>query len=130
MVVSRQRRERVEIVTINRPEARNAINFVDTAASLAEHIRRNAPLAVRPSKKIVKASLDLSEGEAWALSASALMEVFSSPDDMEGPRAFAEKREPRWNGIARDFRWGTSAWQPRRPGAIQLGVRQFTSDVA
>ena len=37
------------------------------------------------------------EEEAWALSASALMEVFSSPDAMEGPRAFAEKREPRWN---------------------------------
>jgi enoyl-CoA hydratase/carnithine racemase len=70
---------------------------VDTAASLAEHICRNAPLAVRLSKKIVKASLDVSEEEAWALSASALMEVFSSPDAMEGPRAFAEKREPRWN---------------------------------
>ena len=32
----------------------------------------------------------------WTFEDDALMKVFGSPDAFEGPRAFAEKREPVW----------------------------------
>lgn len=69
---------------------------LDTAVALAERICRNAPLATRLSKKVVKGSLDATEAEAFDLQGDVLAEVFASPDAMEGPRAFAEKREPSW----------------------------------
>ncbi len=72
---------------------------VDAAVELAERICKNAPLAVRGSKKVVKVSADRSEEEAWELQGQIVAEVFSSPDAMEGPRAFAEKREPKWASI-------------------------------
>jgi len=72
---------------------------VDAAVALAERICKNAPLAVRGSKKVVKVSADVSEEEAWELQGKIVMDVFSSPDAMEGPRAFAEKREPKWASI-------------------------------
>jgi enoyl-CoA hydratase len=69
---------------------------LEVAVALAERICRNAPLAVRLSKEVVKASADVSEDEAWARSGEALAEVFASPDAREGAVAFAEKRAPRW----------------------------------
>jgi enoyl-CoA hydratase len=44
----------------------------------------------------VKRSLDVNEDEAFDLQGDVLIEVFTSPDAREGPRAFAEKREPNW----------------------------------
>ena len=70
---------------------------LDAAVALAERICRNAPLATRLSKKVVKRSLDVSEEEAFDLQGDALIEVLTSPDAREGPRAFAEKREPNWS---------------------------------
>ena len=46
---------------------------------------------------VVKRSLDVSEEEAFDLQGDALIEVLTSPDAREGPRAFAEKREPNWS---------------------------------
>ena len=69
---------------------------LDAAVALAERIYRNAPLATRLSKQMVKRSLDVSEDEAFDLQGDVLVEVFTSPDAREGPRAFAEKREPSW----------------------------------
>jgi len=71
---------------------------LDTAIALAERIAKNAPLAVRTSKEIIKASLDLTEAQAWKLNAEATSKVFQSSDAIEGAVAFAEKREPNWQG--------------------------------
>jgi len=73
-----------------------AAAVLDTAVALAERICKNAPLATRLSKKLVRESVDVPEEAAWDLSGQILAEVFSSPDALEGPRAFAEKREPNW----------------------------------
>ena len=71
---------------------------LDTAIALAERIAKNAPLAVRTSKEIMKASRELTEAQAWTLNTEGTSKVFQSSDAIEGAVAFAEKREPNWQG--------------------------------
>ena len=66
--------------------------------ALAERIAANAPLAVRYSKSVMKRAAELPESDGWAINQEAVDVVFNSADAMEGPVAFAEKREPRWQG--------------------------------
>jgi enoyl-CoA hydratase len=68
------------------------------ALALAERIAANAPMAVRYSKSVMKQAGEVSESEGWKINQSAVDVVFNSADAMEGPVAFAEKREPRWQG--------------------------------
>jgi enoyl-CoA hydratase len=70
----------------------------DAALELAERIARNAPLGVAMSKQIIRQTRGLSEEEAWAFQAPFAGKIFASEDAKEGPRAFAEKREPKWTG--------------------------------
>lgn len=70
----------------------------EVALELAERIAKNAPLAVAASKQIIRQSRGLTEEEAWTLQGPLLGRVFTSEDAKEGPRAFAEKREPKWSG--------------------------------
>jgi enoyl-CoA hydratase/carnithine racemase len=71
---------------------------IDVALALAERIAKNAPLAVAASKQVIRSTRGLTEKESWALQATQIGKVFSSKDAQEGPRAFAEKREPKWTG--------------------------------
>ncbi len=68
------------------------------ALELAERIAKNAPLAVAASKQIMRATRGMTEEESWAFQGPLLGKVFTSEDAKEGPRAFAEKREPKWSG--------------------------------
>ncbi len=70
----------------------------DEAMKLAERIAENAPLAVAASKQIIRQSRGLTEEESWAVQGPLLGKVFTSEDAKEGPRAFAEKRAPKWTG--------------------------------
>jgi enoyl-CoA hydratase len=70
----------------------------EVALELAERIARNAPLGVAASKKIIRQTRGLSEEDCWAMQGPLLGKVFTSEDAKEGPRAFAEKREPKWTG--------------------------------
>jgi len=70
----------------------------EVALELAERIAKNAPLAVAASKQIIRQTQGMTEEEAWKMQAPLLGKVFTSQDAMEGPRAFAEKREPKWTG--------------------------------
>jgi crotonobetainyl-CoA hydratase len=71
---------------------------VRTAIQLANTICQAAPLAVRLSKKIVRAAVAGGEDELWALQAELGAELRRSDDYREGPRAFIEKRPPQWTG--------------------------------
>ncbi len=71
---------------------------LDAALELAGAIGRNGPLALDASKRIVTASQDWTEEEAWARQGEIAGPVFSSDDAREGATAFAEKREPVWKG--------------------------------
>ncbi|MFD4366852.1 crotonase/enoyl-CoA hydratase family protein [Rhodococcus sp. NPDC058521] len=75
---------------------------VDVAVQLAETIAANAPLSVQQSKRVIHRSA--AYGSEWdapiweELNKSAAGIVFGSQDAIEGPTAFAEKREPKWTG--------------------------------
>src|SRR5215216_2808594 len=66
------------------------------AHELAAQIARNAPLAVSASKAIVQRAGDWTEDETWQRQDEIVRPVFGSEDALEGARAFAEKRAPRW----------------------------------
>jgi enoyl-CoA hydratase len=70
----------------------------EVALELAERIAKNAPLAVAASKQILRKTRGVTEEEAWKIQAPLMARVFTSEDAKEGPRAFAEKREPNWSG--------------------------------
>ncbi|WP_137876572.1 crotonase/enoyl-CoA hydratase family protein [Rhodococcus sp. Q] len=73
---------------------------LDVALELAEKIAVNAPLSVRESKAMIHRTAlgpDWEPG-VWEANLKALQVVFTSADAQEGPRAFAEKRAPVWQG--------------------------------
>jgi enoyl-CoA hydratase/carnithine racemase len=70
----------------------------EEAWRLAEEVCANAPLAVRLTKQIMRASVAAGEDALWEEQAAGGREIFASDDAMEGPRAFAEKRQPHWTG--------------------------------
>jgi enoyl-CoA hydratase len=73
-----------------------AAEVMPAARELADAICRNGPLAVRTAKEIAVRSLELEKG--FVLERGLGARVFASEDAKEGPRAFAEKRPPRFTG--------------------------------
>lgn len=73
----------------------------DAAFALAERIVANAPLSVQVSKRI---ALGIDDKEVpldaphWARTRRERDFLLASEDAREGPRAFAERREPVWKG--------------------------------
>jgi enoyl-CoA hydratase len=68
------------------------------ALELASAITPNGPLALVASKDILRQVRDWTEEEFWEKQAPTVDEIFSSEDAKEGATAFAEKREPNWQG--------------------------------
>ncbi len=68
------------------------------ARQLADRIAANGPLAVRNIKASVLAAETLREEDAFKREEELGMEVMSSNDAKEGPRAFLEKRAPDFTG--------------------------------
>ena len=66
------------------------------ARGIADRIAANGPLAVRAVKRSVQETEALPEAEALKIEFEIGMEVFASEDAREGPRAFAEKRAPKF----------------------------------
>lgn len=73
-----------------------------TARELASAIARAAPLAARATKAIVHATAELSERDGYDAIRSggvpAYQRALESEDAQEGPRAFADGRDPIWRG--------------------------------
>ncbi len=64
------------------------------ALEIADAIAANGPVAVRAILRVIRETEGMPENEAFALEAKVGMAVFASEDAREGPRAFAEKRQP------------------------------------
>lgn len=78
-----------------------ASSLLESALALARTIAANAPLSVRHSKRVARGIASgriPSEDAAWAASDAAMLTVMTSEDALEGPIAFAEKRDPVWKG--------------------------------
>jgi enoyl-CoA hydratase len=76
------------------PEA----ELVDRALGWARRITANAPLAVQATKESVLRGLAVDQKEGYRIESELAGRIFSSEDAKEGPKAFAEKREPVWRG--------------------------------
>ncbi len=70
--------------------------LVDRAQELAETIARNSPAAMAATKRALWGALELGLTDACRAGAQELVGMWGHPDQEEGPRAFAEKREPHW----------------------------------
>jgi enoyl-CoA hydratase len=68
------------------------------ALDWARRIAVNAPLSVQATKESVLRGLGETMRDAYKIESELSRRVFSSEDAKEGPRAFAEKRPPRWQG--------------------------------
>lgn len=68
----------------------------EVAQELAEKVARNSPAAMAASKRALWGALEVGLTEACQAGAVDLVSMWGHPDQTEGPRAFAEKREPRW----------------------------------
>lgn len=89
-------REAQRISLINDVVPHNAL--MDAARKLAGDILACAPLAVQASKQVMLQSRDMALQASMKASYTAARQMLASQDALEGPRAFAEKRQPRWTG--------------------------------
>ena len=74
--------------------------LLDAAMEIAAAIAANSPGAVSATKLSVLDNFKTGIMEAYARELEHGDTVFSAPDAVEGPKAFLEKREPRWTGVA------------------------------
>lgn len=70
--------------------------LLPTALEWAEELCQNGPLALQTAKEIAVRALALESG--FVLEKALGDRVLASEDAKEGPRAFAEKRKPRFTG--------------------------------
>jgi enoyl-CoA hydratase len=85
-----------EIGFVNRVTPKERL--MDEARAMAQHIIENAPLSVRYFKELAYRGLDMSEPALAALTRHLYDQLLRTEDSKEGPRAFAEKRQPQWQG--------------------------------
>ena len=70
--------------------------LLDRAVELAELAASGSPAAIEASKRAIRASLERPMSEAMQAGWELLLAHRQHPDSIEGPTAFAEKREPKW----------------------------------
>ena len=71
----------------------------EEAQQLAEMIARNSPAAMAATKRALWQAFELGLTDASRAGSMELLSMWGHPDQTEGPRAFAEKREPAWEDL-------------------------------
>lgn len=72
----------------------------DAAQELAEKIAKNSPAAMAATKRALGHALEVGLTDACKAGAADLVSMWGHPDQNEGPKAFAEKREPQWQELS------------------------------
>jgi enoyl-CoA hydratase/carnithine racemase len=72
--------------------------LMDCALELAREILEGAPLSVRAARETVLLSTEMGRSAALQAARHASEVCYRSEDAQEGPRAFADKRRPTWQG--------------------------------
>jgi enoyl-CoA hydratase len=75
-----------------------ASQLMEAAIEMAEKISTNAPLTVRAARELVYMSKEMGVSAALRTGHHLFESVYQSNDAQEGPKAFQEKRKPRWTG--------------------------------
>ncbi|MDL2194775.1 crotonobetainyl-CoA hydratase [Shewanella algae] len=74
--------------------------LMETARELAQEITQSAPLAIAALKEVYRTTSEMPVEEAYRFIRSGQLKhypsVLHSEDALEGPQAFAEKRDPVW----------------------------------
>lgn len=73
-----------------------AAELRDRAMQLAELIARNSPAAVAASRRAIRELEEKLVAASFQDGWDAIRAHWSHPDSQEGPQAFVEKRDPRW----------------------------------
>jgi enoyl-CoA hydratase/carnithine racemase len=68
------------------------------AMEMARTIAANAPLTVKAARELVYLSSEMGRSAGLRAAHHLFESVYLSEDAQEGPRAFAEKRPPKWTG--------------------------------
>jgi enoyl-CoA hydratase len=93
--ISASRAEELGFVNVLVDDPRDVLTAAHT---LAGRIVANAPIAVRLGLQLVNDSTLASDDENWGYSTQAFRTLMKTEDYYEGPKAFVEKRAPRWTG--------------------------------
>jgi enoyl-CoA hydratase/carnithine racemase len=70
----------------------------ERALEMARAISANAPLTVKAARELVYLAGDMGRSAGLRAAQHLFESVYLSEDAQEGPRAFAQKRSPRWTG--------------------------------
>ena len=85
---------RVGLVSRIVPES----ELLPTALQIAQRIASHAPLAIKAVKEVAQVALDETLEQALRFGSAMRWIIGQTEDAREGPRAFAERREPRYEG--------------------------------
>ena len=72
--------------------------LLPTARQIAQRIASHAPLAVKAVKEVAQTALDETLEQSLRFGSALRWIIGQTEDAREGPRAFAERREPRYQG--------------------------------
>jgi len=89
-------RRAYEVGLVNRlaePEA-----LMDCALELAREVLQGAPLSIAAARETVMLATEMGRSAAIETAYAVHVKAYTSADAQEGPRAFAEKRKPQWQG--------------------------------
>jgi enoyl-CoA hydratase/carnithine racemase len=72
---------------------------MEEAEKIAQDIMSCSPLAIKAIKEMSIDGIDMPLKEANKNQFPSIFEFYKSQDFIEGPKAFTEKRKPKWQGV-------------------------------